>query len=246
MNVPERQLSEDGFEMHLAVNYLGPYLLTTGLMRQLLVSGSSRVVNVGSNGYLFSPFRFADYNFEGKSLPESEVPSKEVCEQYGLPWSSEYTPTIAYGQSKTAILLFTVQLAQLYKEKGLTAICLHPGGNSVDRDISWPDTNLHLAIATDLWRHMQKEHTGANFHHAAHEVLESRCEHSSCSSVGSKASRYVLAFSIMILLTGYLDPAGVYMEDCQFASAQHFAKDPAAAERLWDLTEGLIVPHGEA
>ena len=33
LNVPERQLSEDGFEkMHLAVKHLGPYLLTTGLV----------------------------------------------------------------------------------------------------------------------------------------------------------------------------------------------------------------------
>ena len=128
MNIPERQLSEDGFEMHLAVNYLGPFLLTTSLIDQSLVARDSRIVNVGSNGYFFSPFRFTDYNFDGGSLPADEQPPKDLCEQYGLPWSLGYTPTIAYGQSKTALLLFTVQLARLYQKNGITAICVHPGG----------------------------------------------------------------------------------------------------------------------
>ena len=128
MNIPEHQHSTDGFEMHLATNYLGAYLFTTSIMEKLAASGKGRIVNVGSNGYVFSPFRFADYNFEGRTLPDSEKPPKELCEQYGLPWSLHYTPTIAYGQSKTAIMLFTVQLARLYKDKGVTAICVHPGG----------------------------------------------------------------------------------------------------------------------
>lgn len=128
MNIPERQLSKDSFEMHLAVNYLGPFLLTKSLIDQSLVARDCRIVNVGSNGYYFSPFRFTDYNFDGGSLPEDEWPPKDLCEQYGLPWLLGYTPTIAYGQSKTASLLFTVQLARLYQKDGISAICVHPGG----------------------------------------------------------------------------------------------------------------------
>ena len=128
MNVPERQLSTDGFELHLATNYLGPFLFTTSIMDKLAFSGKGRIVNVGSNGYAFSPFRFADYNFEGRALPDKEKPPKELCEQYGIPWSLGYTPTIAYGQSKTATMLFTVQLADLFADRGVTAVCVHPGG----------------------------------------------------------------------------------------------------------------------
>lgn len=130
MNIPERRLSTDGFELHLATNYLGAYLFTNSIMAKLTISGQARIVNVGSNGYVFSPFRFADYNFDGKPLPDSEKPPRELCEQYGLPWSLDYTPTTAYGQSKTAMMLFTVQLASLLKSKGVTAVCVHPGGES--------------------------------------------------------------------------------------------------------------------
>ena len=130
MNIPERQLSTDGFELHLATNYLGTFLFTTQIIDKLAFSSKGRIVNVGSNGYFFSPFRFADYNFEGegKALPEDEQPPKELCEQFGIPWSLGYTPTIAYGQSKTATMLFTVQLAKVFGCRGLTAVCVHPGG----------------------------------------------------------------------------------------------------------------------
>ena len=128
MNFPEHQLSIDGFELHLATNYLGAFLFTTSIMDKLASSGTGRIVNVGSNGYALSPFRFGDYNFEGKPLPKNEEPPKELCEQFGVPWSLGYNPAIAYGQSKTATMLFTVQLAKLYKKQGITALCVHPGG----------------------------------------------------------------------------------------------------------------------
>ena len=131
MNVPNRQLSSDGYEMHLATNYLGPVLFTVGLLDHSVFAQKGRIVNVGSNGYVFSPFRFADYNFESKPLPEDEKPPKDLCDQYGLPWSLEYTPTIAYGQSKTALMLWTVHLAKRFAYKGISAICVHPGGKSM-------------------------------------------------------------------------------------------------------------------
>ena len=127
MNIPERTLFE-GFEAHLMVNYLGPVLFTNSIMPKLLESGAARVVNVVSNGYALSPFRFSDYNFDGKELSADEQPVKEVCDAYGLPWSMEFLPAIAYGQSKTAGILYTVELATRLKEKGVSAVCVHPGG----------------------------------------------------------------------------------------------------------------------
>ncbi len=127
MNIPERTLSTDGFEMHLAVNYLGAFRFTNSIMGKLLVRGG-RVVNVGSSGYALSPFRFADYNFADKPLPESEQPSEALCKAFGLPWGLGYLPTIAYCQSKTAMMLYSVQLSKLLSAKGVTAVCTNPGG----------------------------------------------------------------------------------------------------------------------
>lgn len=129
MNIPERTLSLDGFEMHFAVNYLGAFCFTNSIMGKLLSRGG-RIVNVGSSGYAFSPFRFADYNFAGKPLPESEQPPEALCKAFGLPWGLGYLPAIAYGQSKTAMMLYTVQLCRLLNAKGVTAVTTHPGGKA--------------------------------------------------------------------------------------------------------------------
>ena len=129
MNIPERVLSPDGFEMHLATNYLGPFLFTNSIMGKLLNSPGGRTVNITSNGHALSPFQFKDYNFEGKPLPESEKLNKELCKGWSLSWGLGYLPAIAYGQSKTAMILYTVQLSKLLNSKGLSAVCVYPGGN---------------------------------------------------------------------------------------------------------------------
>ncbi|KAI4213894.1 MAG: hypothetical protein LQ351_003589 [Letrouitia transgressa] len=141
MNIPERTLSKDGFEMHLATNHLGPFAFTNLVLAKILASSKSpRIVNIVSNGYALSPFRFSDWNFDGqRKIPEAEQPPKETCKMFGVPWGLDYIPPVAYGQSKTAGILFTKQLSKRLQGKA-TVICLNPG-----------------AIDTDLWRQMPRE-----------------------------------------------------------------------------------------
>lgn len=155
MNIPERTLSADGFEMHLATNYLGSFLFNNLIMDKLTANEGARIVNMSSNGYIFSPFRFADYNFEVNTLPEEEKPPKALCEVYGLPWSLGYTPTIAYGQRKTATILYSAQLSKLVGNKGVTIVCVHRGGLFVFSVKKIHCANNSTAIATDLWRHTE-------------------------------------------------------------------------------------------
>ncbi|KAF4540639.1 Retinol dehydrogenase [Lasiodiplodia theobromae] len=139
MNIPTRTLTADGFEMHFAVNYLGAFLFTNLLVPRL-VQGA-RVVMVVSNGYALSPVRFSDYNFDGRdSLPDDELPNKQACEAFGIPYGLGYVPPLAYGQSKTAGILYTKELAKRLKASGVTATCVNPG-----------------PVDTDLWRQMPKE-----------------------------------------------------------------------------------------
>ncbi|RFU29872.1 hypothetical protein B7463_g6480, partial [Scytalidium lignicola] len=140
MNLPTRTLSKDGFEMQLAINYLGAFLFTNSIMPKLLASKAPRVTNVTSNGYALSPFRFADYNFDedkSSNLPEDQQPPKDNCKDFGVPWGLNYLPPIAYGQSKTAMILYTRELATRFKDKNLVATCCNPG-----------------PVKTDLWRQM--------------------------------------------------------------------------------------------
>jgi NAD(P)-dependent dehydrogenase (short-subunit alcohol dehydrogenase family) len=129
MNIPERRLSADGFEYHLATNYLGLALFTDSILPKVKKSDAGRIVNVVSNGYALSPFRFSDYNFDGvDDLPEDEQPSKEAMAAFGIPFGLGYIPPVAYGQSKTATMLYTRELADKLKGIGATALSVMPGG----------------------------------------------------------------------------------------------------------------------
>jgi NAD(P)-dependent dehydrogenase (short-subunit alcohol dehydrogenase family) len=99
--VPQRQLSRDGHEMQFAVNYLSGYLLTY-LLQPLLEKGTApRIVNVSS--LAAAPLDFTDVMLE-----------------------RGYSPGRAYGQSKLAQVMFTIDLAQELKGKGIVVQALHP------------------------------------------------------------------------------------------------------------------------
>jgi NAD(P)-dependent dehydrogenase (short-subunit alcohol dehydrogenase family) len=131
MCLPERQVTEEGIESHLQVNYVGHYLLTRLLLARLAKSpGGGRIVNVSSSAHEISPFRFSDPAFEkADDLAEEEQPLKNVCDHFDTPWTLGYSPLIAYGQSKAAVALHAVALSQSVG-KGITAISVNPGSTS--------------------------------------------------------------------------------------------------------------------
>jgi NAD(P)-dependent dehydrogenase (short-subunit alcohol dehydrogenase family) len=99
--VPEREESEDGFELTFAVNYLAHFLLTRLLLPLLRGSAPSRVVNVASAGQ--SPVDFSDVMLE-----------------------RGYDGMQAYTRSKLAQILFTFELAERLQDTGVSSNALHP------------------------------------------------------------------------------------------------------------------------
>jgi NAD(P)-dependent dehydrogenase (short-subunit alcohol dehydrogenase family) len=97
----KRELSADGFELRLAVNYLAGFLLTRLLLPKILASTPARIVNVASLGQ--APIDFADVMI-----------------------TRGYTGTRAYSQSKLAQIMFTIDLHEELADKGVTVNCLHP------------------------------------------------------------------------------------------------------------------------
>jgi len=104
MWVPLRR-DNRGVESQLTVNYLAQFQLTAKLWTALKKAKGSRVVNVSSQGHQFAPFNFDDPNFEHR----------------------EYETLQGYGQSKTAVNLFSLELDNRAKEFGVRAYSLHPG-----------------------------------------------------------------------------------------------------------------------
>ena len=106
-----KEYTEDGFEMQFGTNHIGHFALTVGLLPALkqaaeLTGKNARVVSVSSLAHARSNIDFDDVNFK----------------------SREYDPWVSYGQSKTANVLFSVELTQRFAKDGIYSNALMPGG----------------------------------------------------------------------------------------------------------------------
>jgi NAD(P)-dependent dehydrogenase (short-subunit alcohol dehydrogenase family) len=97
----EREVSADGHELQFAVNYLAGYQLTYALLPLLEQGRAPRIVNVSS--LAAAPLDFSD-----------------------LMLTRGYSSNRAYGQSKLAQVMFTIDLARELKPKGIVVQALHP------------------------------------------------------------------------------------------------------------------------
>lgn len=99
------QRDERGYESQFSTNHLGHFQLTARLWPALKHSAGARVINVSSSGHYLSPVHFDDVNYNLR----------------------EYNKFEAYGQAKTANILFTVELDKRGNEFGVRSYSLHPG-----------------------------------------------------------------------------------------------------------------------
>ncbi|MFF7945334.1 SDR family NAD(P)-dependent oxidoreductase [Streptomyces griseorubiginosus] len=96
-----RELSSDGHELRLAVNYLAPVALTRALLPTLTANAPARIVNVGSAGQ--EALDFDDPEF-----------------------TRGYAGFAAYRRAKFALAAHTFTLAQELKGTGVAVNVLHP------------------------------------------------------------------------------------------------------------------------
>jgi NAD(P)-dependent dehydrogenase (short-subunit alcohol dehydrogenase family) len=105
MDVPAER-TEDGFELTLGTNHLGPFALTGLLLELLLATPGSRVVTVSSLAHARGRIDLDDLNGD-----------------------RGYEPPVAYAQSKLANLMFTFELDRRLRTAGAATMALasHPG-----------------------------------------------------------------------------------------------------------------------
>jgi len=119
MNTPEARTAE-GWELQFATNHLGHFALADGLHDVLADDGASRIVVVSSSGHGNSPVVFDDLFFERQRYDEGA----------------------AYGQSKTANVLFAVEATRRWAADGITANALMPGGIWTNLQRHWDPAAL--------------------------------------------------------------------------------------------------------
>ena len=114
----QRTLVGPGWEAHLAVHHLAPYLLGRHLLPA--IAPGARVVGLSSSGHFLSDIRWDDPHFER---------------------TTEYDQWVAYGQSKTAVALFARAFDDLLSDRGAHAFAVHPGSilTPLQREVPAPE-----------------------------------------------------------------------------------------------------------
>lgn len=214
------QRDSRGYESQLSTNHLGHFQLTSRLWKALVKAEGARVINVSSWGHHYSKFDFKDPNFEKR----------------------EYESLLGYGQSKTANILFSVELDNRGKDYGVRAYSLHPGA----------------IVETDLKRHLTDEQlSGLGVYDENGDVIRDALKGLKTISQGASTTVWVSTSPDLNEI------GGVYCENNNIADVDHtidespenfadrmtdikklsgvldYALDEASAKDLWLLSEDL-------
>lgn len=192
----------EGWELQLATNHIGHFLLTCLLVPALRSAAPARIVNLSSAGHRLGDMDFDDPHFETR----------------------DYDKWLAYGQSKTANILFTRELDRRLCARGVRAIAVHPG-----------------MIMTELGRHLTPEDV---------QDLMSRAD-PEAGRPTFKSIEQGAATSCWVASAAELDnQGGLYCEDCHVAEEKvdgasisgisPHAINPESALRLWTLSESWV------
>ncbi|KAK6359977.1 hypothetical protein TWF696_001098 [Orbilia brochopaga] len=224
MAPPTRLVSADNIEIQFATNHIGHFLFTNLIMPKLLAAaaanptkGATRIINVSSFGHSANPIRFSDWNWEGGDVPDSEKGSVEQLTLFNEKdhTFTKYTPYGAYGQSKTANVLYSVELTRrLFEKHGILSLSLHPGG-----------------IMTQLGRHASQSDK---------EFWEAAFKDYVFWKNGDQGCSTTLVAALDPALNKWTPETGYYLDDCQFKAPVPWAVDPEAAQRLWKLSEEIV------
>ncbi len=205
MWVPLRR-DERGIESQLATNYLAQFHLTARLWPALKNANGARVINVSSHGHHFAPFNFEDPNFLHR----------------------EYETLQGYGQSKTAVNLFSMELNNRTRSFNTRVYAVHPG--------SIGGTELGREAPLELFQKM-------GFVDAEGNMLPEVA--ASLKTVSQGAATTVWCATSPLLS----NIGGVYCEDGDIASlcadistqkgVNPYSLDEESSKKLWTLTEEM-------
>jgi retinol dehydrogenase-12 len=201
MMVPTRTETEDGFETQIGVNHFGHYRLTNLLLWKLETQNiRSRIVILASKAHSYGSVDIADLHFNR---------------------GRKYSGIEAYGQSKTANILFAKSLAdkmavgEASLSAKITALSVHPG-----------------VIATNLTRHIITDKN--SFTHSAFKAFITD------KTIGQGAATTLYA----CLAPELEEHGGAYLSDCTIANdkltSEALDKDCRKRVALWDITEQQI------
>ncbi|MFI5916689.1 SDR family NAD(P)-dependent oxidoreductase [Dactylosporangium sp. NPDC051541] len=215
-----RTLDTRGYEAGFAAFHLGHFQLTRALHPALRAAHGARIVNVSSGAHRTSDIRWDDPHFE-----------------HG------YDGNLAYGQTKTAGVLFAVELDRRWSADGIRAFSVHPG-ISVASTLAHPDQGT-FTMAQLQAMGLIDEH-GAPIIDPEHE--KKTPQQAAATIVFGAASPlldgiggvYLKNSDVAPLDPTPWGPTPVGEEPVVLTDAAPHALDPKSAQRLWELSEDLL------
>jgi NAD(P)-dependent dehydrogenase (short-subunit alcohol dehydrogenase family) len=208
-----------GYESQFATNHLGHFQLTLRLLPALRAAHGARVVNTTSGATRIAGIRWDDPQF-----------------------TAGYDPMLAYAQSKTANVLFAVELDRRRAGDGIRGYAAHPG--------IIVGTNLGSSMPADQVRAMQQA-TGL-VDESGRPVIDP----DSGKKTPQQGAATIVFAATSPLLAGI---GGVYLKDNDISPLDDAADpnaqgadlirsqnvvphsiDPRSAHRLWEMSEQLI------
>lgn len=189
----------NGVERHFAVNHLGHFLLVNRLLDRLYIAHQGRIVVVASR------VAYSD-------APESGILFDD------LGFENDYSGAVAYGHSKLANVLFSLELSELLRGTRITTNALHPGVINTEIDRYY---NRFIQFAFGVFTAVGGK--------TIEEGAATSCYVATSELLGSTSGRYFEDCNA-VTVTG-----------------EHHLRNRAMAQRLWltseELLEGyLVVP----
>lgn len=204
---PGEGRTEDGFETQMGTNHLGHFVLVNRLAH--LLPDGGRLVMLASSAHRLSDIDLDDLNYRRRAYDD---------------WA-------AYGQSKTANILFAVEFDRRHRSSGVRATALHPGG-----------------IHTELSRHMGPEALNAAVDQFNAEAARTGTEPQKWKTIAQGTATTAWAGFI----AAAHEVGGHYCEDCAVAEVtdhnpsplypgvRSYALDLDRASALWSVSEALV------
>src|SRR5215813_2457224 len=199
----------DGFETQFGTNHLGHFVFVNRIAS--LIRKGGRLINLSSSGHRFANVDLNDPNFD----------------------QTPYEPFVAYGRSKTANILFAVAFDRRYRDRGVRAAAVHPGG-----------------IQTELGRYANRNQIEKLVEEMNQQLAAEGKPPFQWKTVPQGAATSVWAAAVAVAD----QIGGKYCENCHVGNivpdnatinamsegVRAYALDPKTAEALWNKSEELV------
>lgn len=208
-----------GFESQFATNHLGHFQLTARLWAGLRAAGArdgARVVAVSSMGHRYSPVHLDDLHFE----------------------KSPYEPHQAYGRSKSANILFALELDRRAKDLGVRAFSVHPGSiacTGLDKYVSRDALVAARIIEDDGTPILDPERQLKTPSQGAATIVWA----ATSPQLAGRGGLYCENCDVASIMVPPAESGGMG-DSTRLRGVMPHAVDPEIAARLWTLTEDLL------